>query len=342
MSELRLNVVTKEWVIIAPERATRPHDHVAVPAQPAPRFVSTCPFCPGNEAMTTPEVFRCAAGDGAWMTRVVANKYPVLEPSVSEPQHRHTGLMHTVDGFGVHEVIIDTPRHDAAIAQLSMEEVGAIVRTYRERYNACRADPRIAHVVLFKNHGAAAGTSLAHPHSQLVATPVISYQVRDRIRTLEEHLALYGECVLCRMIREEIEQGERVVFLNRSFVAMIPYAALSRFHIWVFPRRHMARYGDIADDEVEDLAEVLRTVMRQLYFGLGNPDFNYLIRSAPRTCVDDEFHWYLSIVPRIGQAAGFELGSGIYVNTSYPEDSAAFLRAVSIPGEEPPTVRPPR
>jgi UDPglucose--hexose-1-phosphate uridylyltransferase len=331
MSELRLNVVTKEWVIIAPERASRPYDHIQGAKPAPPPFVPNCPFCPGNEALTTTEVFRIPADDGSWSTRAVPNKYPVLTSSTANPEHRHAGLMHTVEGFGIHEVIVETPRHDLGIAQLPLPQVQAIVHTYRERYNACRYDPRIAHVILFKNHGAGAGTSLVHPHSQIIGTPVISYQVRDRIRTLEEHLALYGECVLCRMIREEIEQGTRILHINESFVALIPYAALSRFHIWIFPRRHMGRFGDVTDAELGHMAQTLRAVLQQLHYGLGDPDFNYLIRSAPRTCTNEEFHWYLSIVPRIGQAAGFELGSGIYVNTSLPEESAAFLRSVRIP-----------
>jgi UDPglucose--hexose-1-phosphate uridylyltransferase len=334
MSELRLNVVTKEWVIIAPERASRPYEHNGKRQEPPPQFVSTCPFCPGNEAMTTAEVFRTNGENGQWATRAVTNKFPVLSNGTAEPEHRHEGLMHTVDGFGIHEVIIETPRHDQATARMSVAHLRTIIGAYRDRYNACRRDPRIAHVVLFKNHGTGAGTSLIHPHSQLIATPVISYQVRDRIRTMEDHLALYGECVLCRMICEEISQEARILYLNSSFVALIPYAAVSRFHIWLFPLRHMARFGDISDNEIVDMADALRAVMGQLYYGLGNPDFNYLIRSAPRTCTEEEFHWYLSIVPRIGQAAGFELGSGIYVNPSYPEESAEFLRSVTIPDDD--------
>ncbi len=329
MSELRLNVVTREWVIIAPERASRPSDsppsrrHIAL----APHD-SSCPFCPGNESMTAAEIDRCEAAPGQWQTRVVANMFPVLSRDVPGLKPRHNGLKTAVNGFGTHEVVIDSPRHDLTIAQLSLQEVECIVRTYRARYQALRADPSIAHIIVFKNHGYAAGTSLAHPHSQIVGTPVVSHQVRERIRTMEDHLALFGECVLCRLVAEEIDQAVRIVHLSPSFVAMVPYAALSSYHLWVFPRRHMAWFGDISDDEVKDLAHTLQVVMKKLYRGLGNPDFNYLIRSAPRTCTDEEYHWYVSIVPRVGQAAGFELGSGIYVNPCLPEDAAAMLRAV--------------
>ncbi|MFW5741308.1 MAG: DUF4931 domain-containing protein [Myxococcota bacterium] len=331
MSELRLNVVTKEWVIIAPDRASRPHDHKRQTSPPPPPFMASCPFCPGNEAMTTKEVFRLDGNDGEWITRVVPNKFPVLTNGTSLPAHHHEGLNHTVEGVGCHEVIIETPRHDLSIALMPLDHVRTIVATYRDRYNACRNDPRIAHVLLFKNHGAGAGTSLIHPHAQLIGTPVISYQVRDRIRTMEEHTALYGECVVCRMIRDELAHQARVLYTNGSFVAMIPYAALSRFHIWIFPLRHIAHFGDMIDQEVSAFADVLRVLMRQLYYGLDDPDYNYVVRSAPRTCTHEEFHWYLSIVPRVAQAAGFELGSGIYVNPSYPEASAALLRDAPVP-----------
>jgi len=329
MSELRLNVVTREWVIIAPERASRPSD--AVPSRrhlSLPPHDPACPFCPGNEHMTAAEVERCESSPGTWRTRVVLNMYPVLSRNSSGIKPHHDGLMHAVNGFGTHEVVIDSPHHNLSIAQLALEDVACVLRAYRSRYRALRADPEIAHIIVFKNHGFSAGTSLAHPHSQIVGTPVVSHQVRERIRTMEDHLALFGECVICRLIDEEIAQGVRIVHTSPSFVAMVPYAALSSYHVWLFPRRHMAWFGDIGDDELSDLAKTLHTVMRKVYRGLGNPDYNFLIRSAPRTCTNEQYHWYLSIVPRIGQAAGFELGSGIYVNPTLPEEAARFLRSV--------------
>lgn len=336
MSELRLNVVTKEWVIIAPERASRPDEFSRlINRPPRPAHAPNCPFCPGNEADTAAEVFRIVrTSDGGWQTRVVENKYPVLTRLSKRIQSRHRGLMHAVDGYGVHEVVIDTPRHDLTVALLPTPEVEAIIESYRNRYQACMSDNRIAHIVIFKNHGPGAGTSLIHPHSQVIGIPVVSYQVRDRIRTMEEHLALHGDCALCQMIQDEIEAEERILYQNDSFVALIPYAALSRYHIWIFPKRHMARFGEMSEDEVPELAQTLRHVLRMLYYGLGDPDFNYIVRSSPRGCAPEAFHWYISIVPRTGQAAGFELGSGMFVNPSLPEQSAAFLRSVTLPPDD--------
>lgn len=333
MSELRLNVVTKEWVIIAPERSSRPRDFKPrISRPPLPAHDDTCPFCPGNEAETEREMFRIEQeGSTAWQVRAVLNRFPVLRHREASCEHHHDGLKHSVEGFGAHEVVIETPRHDLATAMMPVDQVESILRTYRTRYNAIVEDPRIRHVIIFKNHGKGAGTSLIHPHSQLVATSVVSYQVRDRIRTLEDHQALYGRCVLCQMIEQEIHEQVRIVHVNDSFVAMVPYAALSSYHLWIFPRRHMATFGEIEERELRDLATALRTVLRKLYFGLSDPDFNYVIRSAPRDCSEFEFHWYLSIVPRLARAAGFELGSGMYVNDRYPEDSARELREMIVP-----------
>jgi UDPglucose--hexose-1-phosphate uridylyltransferase len=335
MSELRLNVITKEWVVIAPERSARPKQFTAHHSRPPlPDHDPSCPFCPGNEGQTTAEEFRISTPDGSgWSTRVVSNRYAALSREPAEVAKYSQGLNHCVSGVGIHEVIIDTPRHDLTTAQLTPSQVQDVLRTYRSRYRACREDPRIAHTIIFKNHGPGAGTSLIHPHSQIVATPVVSYQVRDRIRALEDHYALFGDCVLCRMIAEEIANGSRIIFRTESFVALVPYAALSAFHVWIFPIRHMASFGELRDEELQDLATTLRTALRQLYYGLDDPDFNYVIRSAPSACSPDDFHWYISIVPRLGRSAGFELGSGMYVNDRYPEDSAQYLRSVRMPDE---------
>jgi UDPglucose--hexose-1-phosphate uridylyltransferase len=303
----------------------------SAPRIAAASYDATCPFCPGNEHLAETEVYRRpTAASAPWRTRSVVNRYAVLSPQ-SSCDAMHAGLHHSVAGFGIHEVIIDTPRHDRAPALGECAELEAVIATYRERYLAARVDPRIQHVVIFKNHGPIAGTSLPHPHSQLVATPVVSWQVRDRIRTMEDHFALYGECVLCRLIAEEIADGGRIVELSPEFVALVPYAALSPFHVWLFPRRHMASFSELREEEIPPFADCLRRVLLRLHHALGDPDHNYVIRSAPRNCVCEEYHWYVSIVPRLGRAAGFELGSGIYVNDTYPENAAALLRSIELP-----------
>ncbi len=257
---------------------------------------------------------------------MVANKYPALQPSAGGLR-QNSGLHRSMGGVGAHEVIIEHPRHNLTTALLETEDVASILCAYRERHSVLKRDPKIEAVILFKNHGERAGTSLRHPHSQLTATPIVPNQIRHRI---EEAIRFYddtGQCVFCRTLHDELEDGARLVTESPHFVAFVPYAALSPFHIWIFPRRHASSFDETTDDELHDLASVLQLVLAKLYWGLSNPDYNYVIRSSPaHDGHTSYFHWYLSIVPRIVRAAGFELGSGMYINPRSPEEDARFLR----------------
>ncbi|MEW5945885.1 MAG: galactose-1-phosphate uridylyltransferase [bacterium] len=330
MPEIRQNIATKEWVIIATERSKRPHDFKAPERERAEKraaFVPGCPFCPGNEGMTPDETFRIERG-GAWSVRVTPNKFAALNREGERVRRIH-GVERSMSGVGVHEVIVETPLHNKTIALLSGGEISDVLAAYRQRYESILADPRIELVIIFKNHGEAAGTSLEHPHSQLIALPIVPSQVRHRLQDALIFSDDYGECVYCRMLREERKDGRRVVAENEHFCAFILYAAASPFHIWVLPKRHAASFGAASDAELKNLADILGRVLRKLYFGLDDPDFNYVIRSAPNGLRNATyFHWYLSIVPRLGKAAGFELGSGMFINPSVPEESADFLRGV--------------
>jgi len=331
MPELRQNFLTKEWVIIATERAKRPEDlathHVVktVPAQ-----VESCPFCPGNEGKTPPEVMRVPAADGPWQVRVVPNKFAALDKD-AQPTRIIQRSRRSIGGFGVHDVIIETPNHSHVTALLPDAHVANVLRAYKSRYDALSHDPRIAHVTIFKNHGKDAGTSLEHPHSQLIATPVISSQVRGRFQEALRHHDEYGECMFCQMIEEELQEQKRIVMTTEHFVAMELFASPTPFCTHIYPRRHMASFGDISAVETVDLARVLRTVLAKLYHGLEDPDFNYNVRSAPAELVGVKyFHWYVSIIPRLTRVAGFELGSGMFINTVLPEAAAEFLRNVKV------------
>lgn len=337
MSELRLNVLTNEWVILAPVRSQRPSDLCR--AHPRPARVAHdpgCPFCPGNEQRSV-ETARVPDGAGGWRTRVVLNRFPALTrdaPGSGAVGEEVRGLRVRADAYGAHEVFVDTPRHDDVTALMSVAELTGVLESYRARYRVMAADPRLAHVVIFKNHGAAAGASLAHPHSQLIASPVASRQVLDRMALFARHLRDHGGCLACAVLADELRDGARVLHAGRGFVALTPWAALSPFHTWILPRRHLRNFGDIAADELVDLASTLRRVLRMLHFGLGDPDFNYVIRSGPLRGGGVDYHWYLSIVPRVGERAGFEFGSGMYINPTWPDDTAAFLRAVALPPDD--------
>jgi UDPglucose--hexose-1-phosphate uridylyltransferase len=234
-------------------------------------------------------------------------------------------------GFGVHDVIIDTPDHSQSMALMQDAHVANVLRAYKSRYAALSLDPRIAHITIFKNHGLDAGASMEHPHTQLIATPVISSQVRQRFHQALAHYDEYGECMFCQMLEEEIPEQKRVVLMTEHFVALEVFASPTPFCTHIYPRRHMASFGDISAAEITDLARALRTVLAKLYHGLENPDFNFTIRSAPAEYVGvKHFHWYVSVIPRLTRVAGFELGSGMFINTVLPEAAAEFLRNVKV------------
>jgi len=332
MPELRQNFFTKEWVIIATERARRPEELATHrQAQAVPSFVESCPFCPGNEGKTPPEVMRSPAnGDEPWAVRVIPNKFAALSSEV-EPTRSLQHLRRRVNGFGFHEVIIDSPDHACCLALLPDAHVARILGVFKQRYNLLSSDHRINHVTIFKNHGADAGASLQHPHSQLIATPVIPSQVRHRLHEALRHYDDAGECMFCHMVESEVADQTRIVLKSELFVAMEVFASATPFATHIFPLRHMASFGEITAAEIADLAHVLRTLLAKIYVGLENPDLNFTIRSGP---VDNagarHFHWYVSVIPRLTRVAGFELGSGMFINTVLPEAAADFLRNVSV------------
>jgi UDPglucose--hexose-1-phosphate uridylyltransferase len=330
MPELRQNFMTKEWVVIATERAKRP-DQMAVKreAKPAISFSEKCPFCPGHENQTPPEILRLPDGNG-WKARVIPNKFAALSPE-SEPVRTIHRSRRSMGGFGEHDVIVETPDHSLAMAQMTDSQVADILRIYKIRYDQLSLDPRVAQVTIFKNHGTDAGTSLEHPHSQLIATPVISYQIRQRFQEALRHHDDFGCCMFCQIIEEELQEHTRVILTSEHFVAVQLFAAPAPFFTHIYPRRHMASFGDISAKELTDLGRVLRTVLAKLYYGLQNPDFNFTIRTAPAECVGVRyFHWYMSVIPRLTRTAGFELGSGMFINTVIPEEAAEFLRNVKV------------
>ena len=332
MSHLRQNVITKDWVIFATERSKRPHEfarsHDDMPPE-LPIYKHNCPFCKGNENPSETEYLRIEDERG-WRIRIIPNKYPALSPVGDRIRHSE-GIHRSITGVGYHEVLIEHPDHNATIAFMEISDVINILKAYRQRYNIIRLDQRIESIIIFKNHGEGAGTSLEHPHSQITATPVVPSQIRYRMIEAASYFDDVGECLFCYTLRDELRSKERIVLETEYFVAFIPYAALSPFHLWVFPRNHTSSFGEINEAEIADLAYTLKTVLAKLFYGLNNPACNYTIRSLPTDGrQSDYFHWYLAIVPRVSQTAGFELGSGMYINTAMPEDSAKFLRDVNV------------
>jgi UDPglucose--hexose-1-phosphate uridylyltransferase len=331
MPELRQNLATREWVIIATERARRPEQFVQPPkerVEDRPSWAEGCPFCPGNEELDLERLRLPDHGD--WLARVVGNRYPALQQE-GDRSRRFEGFNCAISGVGYHEVVVESRLHNTCPALESVEEVERTLAAFQLRGQVIRGDPRVEQLICFKNHGLTAGTSLVHPHTQLLGLPVVPYSIRARSEEARRYFDDQGVCVYCRMREEEERQGSRVVIASEHFTAFMPYAAFSPFHLWIVPRRHSSSFLSTTPEELRDLAVVLRKLLRKLYFGLNDPDYNYLIRTAPEHEHGAEYlHWYVPLVPRVTHTAGFELGSGMFINTTLPEESAAFLRSVEV------------
>jgi UDPglucose--hexose-1-phosphate uridylyltransferase len=326
MATLRQDPTTKEWIILSPRRGERPTFHDPMPRDPLPDQDVLCPFCPGNEHMTPPEIRRIAV-DGSWDQRVVPNLFAALEPGGSLEREDAAGLFGEMGGVGAHEVIVESPRHGERMDEMSLDRLARVIRIWRDRYVALKADPATKGVIVFKNFGERAGTSLVHPHSQIVATPVFPPDSLRRYTVATRYYDDTGHCVYDDLLEAEIRRRDRLVSRVDGFAAVAPFAARVPFETWIMPLRHQTSFGQLEDGLVPALAEILRGILGALRRVAGDPDFNVVVLSAPS---HEEwkpfFLWHLRILPRLATAAGFELGSGMYINTVAPETSAQLLR----------------
>ncbi|MFN8611730.1 MAG: galactose-1-phosphate uridylyltransferase [Vulcanimicrobiota bacterium] len=333
MSELRLNLPTGEWVVFAPERAKRPEDFQRESPDWTHKrldYKATCPFCPGHDGRTPGETLRYEDA-GRWQVRCFPNRYPALQPG-RRPEPEGEELTRTLRGIGHHEVIAESPLHNTTLALMSPQRVALVLRAWRQRYRSYWLQPETEHVVIFKNHGRSAGCSLEHPHSQVVGMPVIPQQVLARHNVASNYYNQHGRCVFCDEIAQELRSRERILAATDEFVAFVPFAAFSPFSVWIFPRRHSCSFAHTTDDQLLALGELLQDLLARLYYGLGDPDYNLVVRSShPEIQGTRMFHWYITLVPRLAHSAGFELGTGMFINPSLPEVDAGFLREFKPP-----------
>ena len=329
MPELRKDPITGRWVIIATERRKRPNDfRLETPALNGARF---CPFCEGHEAHTPREVlsYRHAGGPNGpgWDVRVVPNKFPALQVE-GDLDRQGEGLFDKMSGIGAHEVIIETPEHDASLAELPVAAIERILWAFRERVLDLRQDQRFRYILIFKNHGAAAGASLQHSHSQLIALPIVPMQVKEEVEGARHHFAMKERCVYCDVIRQETEGRSRVISENADFVALAPYAPRFPFETWILPRRHGSNFEEAPRPEYDGLARMLKEVLNRMNRALLSPPFNLVLHSAPfqEDALRRVYHWHVEIMPKLTKVAGFEWGSGFYINPTSPEEAAQVLR----------------
>jgi len=344
MPELRKDPISGRWVVIAVERGKRPSDFksAAVGKEEKPK---SCPFCEGNEGKTPPEILAwrkpdTKPNDIGWEVRVTQNKFPALTMQ-GEIHRRGEGILDYMTGIGAHEVIIDSPEHSTTLAEMEVNHIDKILWAYKMRISELEKDDRFRYVLVFRNYGTGAGASLAHPHSQLIATPITPRYVKLELRTARDYFHIKERCIFCDLVKQELNSGARIVAENEYFVAYAPFASRFPFEIWILPRRHHSNFQDIPDAERMQLAMMLKEILSRLAKVLNDPPYNYVIHTAPNPAprpgrpdywgtIKYDFHWHIEVIPRLTKMAGFEWGSGFYINPTSPEQAAKFLREVSL------------
>ena len=350
--EIRVNpIVPSESVLIATARNQRPKHREASMEHDSRPFVAECPFCPGNESRTPSEILAMPV-EGPWAVRIVQNLFPVLGDEEPRPVLTF-GVQQAIDGYGRHEVIIDHNLHGIRLHEMSEAHLALLFGVYRERMRQLfERDPRIRSVLVFKNFGPAAGGSIPHTHSQVIATPMVPRNIYDEVRGSQDYAGKHGRCIFCTLIdealtyeatiydrstgavRRSIRVGQYVVERGERFVAIKPFASRFEWEVHILPLAHLHDFRQAEDADLADLARVLRRTMARLDALLGGVQYNYFLHSAPRDLGGDtsgSYHWHLEICPRTSIPTGFELGSGLFVNSIAPEDAARRLREAEFP-----------
>jgi len=328
MSDLRQDPILKHWVIVATNRSQRPGAFIQSPPF---ETESPCPFCEGHEGETPPEVlaFRDATSEAdrpRWRVRVVPNKFPAIENG-DDNRSFESGIYRRLSACGAHEVIVESPRHVASTSDLSAAELTEVLLACQMRLAYWKRDPRMAYGQVFKNAGQAAGASLEHAHSQLLVVPRVPNVIAAEMTAALGHFRQRGTCPFCDMVREELASAQRIVTETTNHLSFVPFAARLPFEAWILPKRHSSHYEEASPEQLEDLAGVLRSVIRRLETAVGGCAYNYVLHTAPfATTAMAHYHWHLEIVPILVRTAGFELGTGWFINPIAPEVSARMMR----------------
>ncbi len=328
MPELRKDPIHGRWVIISTERSRRPSDFAPEERRPAGGF---CPLCEGNEDRTPPEVlaFRdngTPPNAPGWTLRVVPNKFPALRIE-GELDREGEGIYDRMNGIGAHEVVVETPRHEETLGTLPLKSVENVLLSYRERIIDLRRDPRLRYVLVFKNHGVSAGASLEHSHSQIIALPIIPRRVSEEIEGAKNYFNYKDRCVFCDIIRQELRQKLRIITENESFISVAPFASRFPFETWILPKPHYPCFELMELSHYGLAAQILSDTLKKMNQVLTDPPYNYVIHTSSSPDADGEhYHWHFEIMPKLTKVAGFEWGTGFYINPTLPEEAAEYMR----------------
>src|SRR5437588_88175 len=332
MPELRKDPIVGRWVIVATDRAKRPVAPKNEPQAPAGSF---CPFCEGSEERTPHEIIAyrdraTRANEKGWRVRVVPNKFPALQIE-GDLNKRGEGIYDKMHGIGAHEVIIECPFHETTIAKLSEDNIREVLWAYRDRLVDLKKDRRFVYGMLFKNVGAAAGASIEHTHSQLIVTPIVPINVQEEMNGALEFYNYRGRCIYCDIVHQELAAEKRVVLDTPHFVSLAPFASRFPFETWIIPKSHNSHFENIQKTEVDEPGTVLKTILLKLESALDKPAYNYIIHTSPfDTQPLPHYHWHIEVIPRLTRVAGFEWGTGFYINPVPPEQAAGFLRETKV------------
>jgi UDPglucose--hexose-1-phosphate uridylyltransferase len=333
MPELRKDPILGRWIIIARERSKRPSDFAVDCHESKGGF---CPLCPGNERTTPPEVLVYGRGHGqaanssGWQLRAVPNKYPALVIE-GELDKQGEGLYDRMNGIGAHEVVVESPDHAARFSFLPQQQMLLTFRAFKERIADLSKDERFSYVMVFKNNGKAAGASLEHSHSQLVALPVMPRMLVSELEGSRQYYSYKDRCVFCDIIRQEVQQKVRLVCENSRFVTLTPFAPRTPFEMWVLPKKHNSSYIEQDEASLADLAGIFSETLRRLDACIPGIPYNFVLHTQPlRSRPLEHYHWHFEIVPKLTSIAGFEWGTGFYINPMPPEDACRYLREAQI------------
>lgn len=336
MSELRKDPVSGRWVIIAPERAKRPD--LLTEKNLEKKDKSNCPFCPGKEHLTGASILELKNNNN-WKVRVFANRLPALRVE-GDIERKAEGLYDFISGIGAHEIIVETPDHGQETADMDSKDIEYIIKAYQSRVLDLYNDTRLRYVLIFKNFGTGAGAYLEHSHSQLIATPIIPQSLKSEYEHAMKYYLRKERCLFCDLLNQEIKDGKRVISENEGFVLYTPYASRLPFEMHILPKRHHHDFSAITTDEIKRLSSILKEALLRLKTALDTPSYNLILHSGPNRrasgipgkwqTIAFDYHWHIEILPRLTHLAGFEWGSGLYINPSLPEDTAPYLRSLKI------------